>query len=167
MPKEIINQLEAALGETLELLSSFTEKEMNTVPFEGSWTAAQVCRHLYKSESGMDELFYTASKPVDRDPEEKARELKETFLNFDIKMKSPDFIVPEEKQYEKKELEGSLEEAKQKMIDAAKKVNLTEVAPLPDVHPLQGLTKLELVHFVTYHTLRHNHQLKKIREKLQ
>ena len=164
--KSIINQLEAALGETLQLLSSFDEKEMNTVPFEGSWTAAQVCRHLYKSEKGMDELFYAPAKPADRNPAERAENFKELFLNFDTKMKSPDFIAPEDKHYEKKELEGSLEEAKDKMLEAAQNVNLAEMAALPDEHPLKGSTKLEMIYFVTYHTMRHNHQLKKIREKI-
>lgn len=167
MAKEIINQLEAALGETLQLLSSFNEKEMNTVPFEGSWTAAQVCRHLFKSEDGMDELLNTKTQAADRNPEEKAEELKDLFLNFEIKMESPDFIIPENKQYEKEELEGPLENAKNKMIEAALKADLNEMAPLPEGHPFEGNTKLEMVHFITYHTMRHNHQLKTIRKRLK
>jgi len=167
MSKEIINQLEAALGETLQLLSSFNEKEMNTIPFEGSWTAAQVCQHLYKSEDGMDQLLYAPTEQTDRNPEEKAVWLKEIFLNFDTKMKSPDFILPEDKHYDKADLEEPLKATKDKMVEAAHNVNLAEIAPLPDGHPLKGNTKLEMLHFITYHTMRHNHQLKNIREKLQ
>lgn len=167
MSKEIINQLETALNDTLALLASFDEKEMNTVPFEGSWTAAQVCRHLLKSETGMDELLFAPSQVPDRNPEERAAELKDLFLNFEIKMKSPDFILPEEKQYDRAELEKPLKDAKEKMVDAAGKANLNEIAPLPEEHPLHGITKLETVHFVTYHTMRHNHQLRKIKEKVQ
>jgi hypothetical protein len=166
MSKEIINQLDAALGETLQLLSSFNEKELNTVPFEGSWTAAQVCRHLFKSEDGMDRLLYAPTEAADRNPEEKAQGLKDIFLNFEHKMKSPDFIKPEEKHYEKEELEGPLKETKDKMVEAAQQVNLAEIAPLPDGHPFKGNTKLEMLHFITYHTIRHNHQLKNIREKI-
>lgn len=166
MSKEIINQLETALEETLELLSGFNEKEMNTVPFEGSWTAAQVCKHLYKSENGMDELLYAPTHPVDRNPEEKAQKLKGIFLNFETKMKSPEFILPEDRHYKKEELEGPLKETKDKMVEAANKVNLAEIAPLPDGHPFKGNTKLEMLHFITYHTIRHNHQLKNIRAKV-
>ena len=111
----------------------------------------------------MDQLLYAPAQPADRDPEERAASLKDIFLNFETKMKSPDFILPEDKHYEKTELEGPLEETKDKMIEAAQNVNLTEVAPLSDGHPLEGSTKLELVHFITYHTMRHNHQLKKIK----
>jgi hypothetical protein len=139
---------------------------MNAVPFEGSWTAAQVCQHLYKSEKGMDELLYAPTQPVDRNPEEKAQGLKDIFLNFDHKMKSPDFINPEDKHYEKAELEQPLKETKDKMVEAAHKVNLAEIAPVPDGHPFKGNTKLEMLHFITYHTIRHNHQLKNIREKI-
>jgi len=167
MPQEIINQLEAALGETVQLLATFNEQELNTVPFEGSWTAGQVGRHLFKSENGMDELLLAPMEKVDRQPDERAAELKKVFLDFDIKMKSPDFIVPEDKVYDKGELVQSLQTVKDAMLEAAIKAELAELAPLPDGHPLQGNSKLEIVHFITYHTLRHNHQLKKIAERLK
>jgi len=57
MSQQIINQLEEAFNETIILLSSFNEKDINTVPFKDSWTAAQVGRHLFKSEDGIDTLF--------------------------------------------------------------------------------------------------------------
>lgn len=167
MPKEIINQLDAALTETLQLLSSLNEEKINKIPFEGSWTAAQVVQHLYKSIRGMDELLYTPSQQADRNPEEKAQWLKDIFLNYENKMKSPDFILPEDKYYDQSELKDSLENAKDKMTEAAKNSKLEEMAPLPEGHPLNGITKLETLYFVTYHTIRHNHQMKNIREQLQ
>jgi len=167
MSQSIINQLETALEGTLQLLSTFTEKEINTVPFEGSWTAAQVCQHLYKSENGIDQLLYAPAELADRNPGEKTQQFKEIFLNYDIKFKSPDFILPEERHYIKTELEVSLEDVKEKMITAVQNSNLTEVAPLEEGHPLKGSTKLEMIYFVTYHTMRHNHQLERIKEKLQ
>lgn len=166
MHNEIISQLETALVKTIMLLSSFDEKDLNTVPFEGSWSAAQVGRHLYKAESGMDELLLAPTGPADRNPEEKAAELKNLFLDFGIKMKSPDFIVPEDMEYDKEELIASLREVKDKMIPAAKETDLAHLAPLQDGHPLQGHTKLEMMHFMAYHIMRHNHQIEKIREAL-
>jgi len=160
MTGPIINQLEAALDETVQLLSSLTSEEANKVPFEGSWTAAQVAQHLFLSEDGMDQLLQTPAEVVDRQPDANAAELKKMFLNFEIKMKSPDFIVPEDKEFNKEELEHSLQEVKSKMLDAANTTDLSQEAPLPPGHPLQGNTKLEIVHFVTYHTMRHNQQIK-------
>lgn len=167
MATEIIHQLELALDDTLQLLNSFSEKELNTVPFQGSWTAAQVGRHLFKAEEGIDKMFYAPTKAVDRDPSEKAALMKELFLNFDTKMKSPDFILPEEKQYEKTALEDLLKKEKVKVLEAVQNSNLNEEAPLSDEHPLKGSTKLEILHFLTYHTMRHNHQIRNIKEKLQ
>jgi DinB superfamily len=166
MHNEIISKLEAALGETIAHLSSFTEKDLNTVPFEGSWTAGQVGRHLYKSQNGMDGLLLAPAETADRNPEERVKELKDTFLNFEIKMKSPDFIYPEDKEYNKEALIKELQEVKDKMMDAASKADLVQLAPLPEGHPFAGATKLEMVHFMAYHTMRHNHQLEKIKAEV-
>lgn len=166
MPKEIITQLESALNDTLHLVDSLSENDLNKVPFEGSWTAAQVARHLYKSEAGIDQMFYAPSKPVERAPDEKAAWLKELFLNFETKMKSPDFILPEEQHYDKDALGNLLKEEKEKVLEAVNNSNLNEEAVLGDDHPLKGNTKLEILHFLTYHTMRHNHQIRKIKEAL-
>jgi len=167
MEKEISNRLRAALDDTLELLSGFTEKELNTVPYEGSWTAAQVCRHLEKSEMGVDKLLQAPMETADRQPDEKDEWLRDTFLNFEIKFKSPDFILPEEKHYTKNELELSLKDIRDKMLAAVETARLDQMAPLPEGNPLQGFTKMETVLFITYHTTRHNHQLRKIRDAIK
>lgn len=166
MHDAIINELEAALERTLALLSSFSQKELNTVPFEGSWTAAQVCEHLRKAETGMDELLYAPSLPVHRIPDERAAALKKQFLDFGIKMQSPDFILPEDKEYDKEKLAGALRGIKDKMLEAARHTELAHEAPLPEGHPFKGNTKLEMVHFTAYHVQRHNHQLEKIKAAL-
>jgi hypothetical protein len=166
MPQTIINQLDAALGDTLQLLSSFSEKEINKVPFEGSWTAAQVCRHLYKSEDGMDNLFSASATVADRDPEQRAPEYKNILMNYEKKLQSPDFLIPEDKDFDKEKLAADLKKAKDKVLEAVSNTNLNEVPPLQQGHPLEGSTKLELIHFLAYHTIRHNHQLRKIKEKL-
>lgn len=162
MNDSIINQLEAALGETVQLLYSFNQEELNKVPFEGSWTAAQVGQHLFLAENGMDELLLTPTEKADRKQDEKAGQLKDMFLDFNTKMKSPEFIVPQDKAYDKQNLIQSLNDVKNNMLTAAEQADLEELAPLPDGHPLAGHTKLEIVHFVTYHTIRHNRQIKNI-----
>jgi len=167
MDKEIITQLENALGETVSLLSSLNEQELNKVPFKGSWTAAQVGRHLFKSEDGIDELFYATTQPAARQPDEKAEEFKKIFLDFTIKMDSPDFLIPESTDYEKGKLIESLSATKVKVLKALETSNLNQIAPLEDSHPLKGSTKLEIVYFMAYHAMRHNHQIKKIKEAIQ
>jgi len=163
MAQVIIDQLETALNETIYLLKGVDEKNINKIPFEGSWTAAQVGRHLYKSGVGSDALFAAAGEQSQRPADAGVAGLRNMFMNFEVKMKSPDFIIPEDKPFKKEPLINSLAEVKDKMIGAIKKADLNQVAQLPPGHPFYGSTKLELVHFYTYHTLRHNHQLEKIK----
>lgn len=162
MHQEVINELEKALGETISLLSSANEAQINAVPFERSWTAAQTGMHLLKSGTGMDKLFVDPAPVTERVPDENAEELKSIFLDFNKKFESPEFILPEDKHYNKEELLILLKELRPAITEALKKTNLKEVPELPDWNPFKGHTKLELVYFMTYHTQRHNHQIKNI-----
>lgn len=162
----IISQLEKSFNETTQLLSQFSQEEINTVPFKDSWTAAQVGCHLLKSGTGTDNILNESTHPVDRAPDENAENLKKLFLNFENKMQAPDFIIPEDKIYNKEELIFSLKELTKKTIEAAYKSNLSQITSLPDIHPLKGMSKLEMIHFLTYHTMRHNNQIKNIRTSL-
>lgn len=166
MNESIINQLKAALDETVQLLSSFEPDEINKVPFEGSWTAAQAAQHLFLSQKDMDKLLLTQTLEVNRPADANAENLKSIFLNFDQKFKSPDFIDPEDKIYDKSELIKSLQDVESKLVKAAQDANLTQEAPLPPGHPLQGNSKLEIIYFTTYHAMRHNRQITNIKNTL-
>jgi hypothetical protein len=160
MAESIINQLEAVLGETVQLLSSLNNEELNRAPFNGSWTAAQVGQHLLKAETGIDELLLVPTEKAARQPDEKVEETKNIFLDFTAKYQSPDFIVPEEKEYDPAEVIEPLKNNIPNILKAAKEADLTQLAPLPPGHPFEGYTKLEMIHFLTYHTMRHNRQIK-------
>ncbi|AXG73282.1 DinB family protein [Flavobacterium arcticum] len=162
MFQKIINELEEALGETISLLSSAEEAQLNAVPFEGSWTAAQTGIHLLKSGTGMDKLFTAPAPVTERVADKNIEELKSIFLDFSRKMESPEFILPEDKHYNKEELLILLKELRLAITEALKKATLKEVPELPDWNPFKGYTKLELVYFLIYHTQRHNQQIKNI-----
>ena len=81
------------------------------------------------------------------------------FLNFETKFKSPEFIVPEKKKYDKDEVMKAIGASINKLKYARNEVNLSEIINLPI---FGEITKLELLYFVLYHTQRHIHQLKKI-----
>ena len=167
MAKEIIANLEVALGETATLLESFSQDALNKVPFEGSWTAAQVGRHIYKSLEGFDKLFSASGEPANRPADQQAEQFKNMMEDMDNKMKSPEFIVPEDSDYNKMELIQSLNNVKQTVVNAGNGADLETIPELGERHPLNGATKLELVYFMTYHTKRHNHQIAKIRGVVQ
>jgi hypothetical protein len=166
MSQEIIPQLENALEQTISLLGSLSEEQLNTIPFKGSWTAAQVGRHIYKSLDGTGQMLQSPMPVPERNPLERAPEYKNILLDFDRKMESPDFLIPEETAYDRKQLVASIKEVKEEVLPVAEKASLNEEAPLTDGNPLKGSTKLEILHFLAYHTIRHNRQIEKIREAL-
>ena len=145
------------------MMSRLDNKEVNTVPYKDSWTPGMLFRHVSKSLNGMSKAIRTGARPARRDAGEKIPELKQTFLDFSTKLKSPDFIVPEEGPYEKQaileELNNSLMQFKGSSVNA----NLSD---LVEGLPLGDITKLEILHFVLYHTQRHAYQMKKICDSL-
>jgi hypothetical protein len=80
-----------------------------------------------------------------------------------VKFKSPEIIIPDNKIFRKEELIVRLKEMRSKLFTAAATLNLNEVVS----HEILGaMTRLEILSFVLYHTQRHVHQLKRIREKI-
>ena len=78
-------------------------------------------------------------------------------------MQSPDFIIPEEKEYEKKTVLKNLYECLYNLNRAASEI---EPAGLITGLPLGDAAKLELLHFLFYHTQRHLIQMKRITDAL-
>jgi len=156
---ELLTAVEEAITELVTLISSLDETQVNTVPYEGSWTAGQLFSHVTKSISGMAGAMQSESALAGRDPGEKIAMLKNIFLNFSTKMQSPDFIVPDDGPFQKQATIDALTSTFEKMKEGANKANLNG---LVTGLPFGDVTKLELLHFVLYHTQRHLHQLKNI-----
>lgn len=145
----------------LHLVNSFSEKGFNTIPFEGSWTAAQVTDHITKSNKSIVQALSLEGKPADRKPDERTPELAKIFLDFKTKLKSPDFILPTQDYYQKASLIVALESSIGKLKEATSNASLTDAIE----HKAFGeITKLELLYFVIYHTQRHMHQMQHIYE---
>lgn len=165
MQNEISKEFKNTSTELTQLLSSLTQEQLNAVPFEASWTAAQLGEHLHKSY-GVVELLYGSVKSTERDPAEKVKSIKDALLDFDNKMISPDFIVPENKEYDKNTLISSLKESINKITHGAETLKLEETCTAFSLPGLGEMTRIEWIYFVTYHTQRHVRQLKNIAEKL-
>lgn len=170
MTKEILNKnelfvsIDKVMSRVIEMFATLDEREINSIPFKDSWTAAQLMMHIIKSINAMAKVLGMKSGPAARSSDERVPELKKIFLDFSTKLKSPGFIVPENETYDKEttilELEASVSELKEN----AEKSNLDEIT---DKLPLGPITKLEILHFVLYHTTRHLHQLEKICDALK
>lgn len=160
---EIIKELEGTITEFQQLVSSFDEQQLNSVPFEGSWTPAQVALHICMANSGFAEVLNGPVKDADRAPDQSVKDLERIFLDFTIKMDAPAFILPEMKVYNKERLISTLEEIKVDVAKAVKDLDLTQICLAFELPGLGQVTRLEAVYFVIYHTQRHAHQLKNIK----
>jgi len=160
--KLLQTEWEGAAKELIELLSSFSQKQINSVPSEGSWTAGQVAQHLVMSGSGFAELLGGLAKETERAPGEFVAIINSSFLDFSTKMVSPGFVRPALTSYNKESLLRSLESIRESIIEAIKTLDLTETCLAFELPVMGYLTRLEALNFVISHTLRHIHQLKKI-----
>jgi hypothetical protein len=156
---ELLTSIDEVVSQLQGLMSSLDENSINTIPFKDSWTAGQLFRHVTKSINAMSKAMSMEPKPAGRDPGEKISMLKKTFLDFSKKMKSPDFIVPEPGPNEKQTTIENLNKSLKHLKESTSNSNLTDMV---DNLPLGAITKLEILHFVLYHTQRHLHQMKKI-----
>ena len=157
--KELFTSLNNASSKLLTMITSLSEATLNTIPFKNSWTAAQLAAHVTKSNNSIAFALKMEAKPAERDPGERVQELKEMFLDFTTKFQSPDFILPTQDTYEKETLIAKLKRSTELLKEVANRVNLSDIISLP---AFGEITKLELLHFVLYHTQRHSHQLKNI-----
>ena len=160
---DLLTDFETATRSFLEVLHAFNQSAFNVVPFEGSWTAAQVTEHVHKSDSLMVKTLFGPVLETNRPPDEGVEGLKATFLNFSTKLKSPDFIIPSEAKHEKESLLVAFKLTRDKIGEAIKTLGLTATCPFP---VFGDPTRLELVSFIIYHTIRHTRQVRHIAEVL-
>jgi hypothetical protein len=161
----ILSELEAVTGKLLHLLSSFDQEQLNAIPFEGSWTPAQVGHHLYKSYKGLPQLLQAPAKPTERDPAQNAERIKKDFSDLQTKMKAPEFVVPELKIYDREMLLKNLQNTLTSIAETAQSLDLTKTCTAFSFPVYGELTRLEWLYFVIYHTKRHHHQLEKMAEE--
>ena len=157
---KILKEMDEVSLELQQLILPLSEEQMNTIPFKDSWTAAQLATHVKKSNNGMAQAMEMNGKPAERNSVSRVKELREMFLNYSIKFKSPAFIVPADEHYKKEAVIGALKKSNDYLKMNAFKADPNEMIDLPAA--FGEITKLELLHFVVYHTQRHIHQLRNI-----
>lgn len=162
--KELLKSMDDTMIQLIGIVAPLDEHKINTIPYANSWTAAQVLEHIIKSINGMAMVMPQEGKPSTTDAGARIPELKNIFLDFSTKMKSPEFIVPEDKTYQKESLIESLCTCVELLKNTSSTVNLTEQI---ENHPLGPITKWEMLHFALFHTQRHLQQLRNISEVLK
>lgn len=164
---EILSDLAETSGDLFKTLDLFTQDEFNKIPFEDSWTAAQVADHILKSESGIPAVLKGKSKQASRDADEKVREIKSVFLNYDLKMKSPDSVLPSNEKQDKEDISARLKANREELVRLAGSITLEDVFYDFEFPAMGALTGIEWLTFLICHTKRHTQQMKNIADKLK
>jgi len=162
--EELLTDTSITSAELLKQVSLFSEEQLNTVPFEGSWTAGQVAEHL--NLALMADVLYGATEQTKRQPDEKTQMIKDVFLNFEVKLTTQDFILPANITYRKDECIRNLESRWAKINDAVQTLDLSETCTSFSLPVFEEFTRLEWINLFLYHTQRHIQQLKKIYGKV-
>jgi hypothetical protein len=162
MDANLTTQILETNGHLFHILESFDEQAINQLPVPGSWTVAQVANHLQKSDRFISYLLHAPTKDTQRPADEYVKQLKDTFLDFNTRMNSPEMIVPDAGPFDKESLLQELKSGRTAILAAAGQVDLARTTSVES--PLGESTLLELLHFHLFHTQRHIHQLRRIRQ---
>jgi uncharacterized damage-inducible protein DinB len=155
-----IEQLNEATTAMAGMAASVPQSSFNTIPFEGSWTVGQLLQHMIKSDRSTLDALNGDTIPTTRNGDELVEKLRDIFLSTDNKFDAPAFIVPEEQQYDKETMLRLFIEGRDEIIQVLRETDMLETCT---THPvLKDYTRLELVWFIVFHTMRHSRQLERI-----
>ena len=166
MQQQLTKDVHNAITELAEMFASIDENLVNVVPFDGSWTAAQLVQHMIISNGGFLETITGTVEDTARVPDQKVEDIRDTFLNFSVKLQAPEFVRPALIDYDKNTLVESLFSIRNGLDYALEVLDLTKTCTSFKLPALGYLTRLEAAHFILYHTQRHIVQLNRIVARL-
>lgn len=162
MKNPLAEQVADVKKDLLAVLNLFSDENINDTPFAGSWTAGKVAEHILKSAAGVAGALMGPTKTPDRDPEQFVKPISYAFLDFDVKMQSPDFILPSDEPKDKDYLIKALGKTFDDIEKVADSNDLTQICTTFEMPTIGHLSRSEFINFAIVHTKRHIHQLKNI-----
>jgi len=164
--EKILTYLRSTTKELVESLSCFSDQQINMSTEDGRWTAGQVTEHILKSESGLSKILTGKTGPTERNPDEKNEMIETAFLDFSIKMKSPDFIIPSGGPHDKASLLQTFSSLRHQLIELVSDMDLSPTCYDFSLPGMGELTRLEWLCFIICHSTRHIRQLNNIRKSI-
>src|SRR5690349_10791098 len=92
--QKIYTDLQKTLTNLENAFLSIDRNKINTVPFEGSWTAGELMDHVLKSLEGVNAVVHGKTGPIDRAPDQNISQMEKIFLDLNNKFQSPEFVKP-------------------------------------------------------------------------
>jgi hypothetical protein len=164
--RQLLSAFKAGTETFRATLASFDESEINTVTSHGRWSAGQVARHVHLSDRGMIQILNGKLSACLRDPAQNIQHIKADFLDYTNKNESPEFVRPAEQVYSKAKLIEDFLRTRETLETRLGRGTLHLMCddfpfPGPD-----GMSGVELLSFIVYHTERHCHQLEMLKESI-
>ncbi|SFH45997.1 DinB family protein [Pedobacter insulae] len=163
----VLNDFTQTFSDLENVISLFKSENFNEVPFNDSWTPAQVVQHLILANENFAAILNGSTKETTRAIDEQLSRLKSLFLNFELKMKSPVFILPAIGPYDQQQQVEIISNIKNDCLNAITALDLSRTCLDFELPSFELLTRLEAIYFVIYHTQRHTRQLKEIAKFLK
>jgi len=165
--EELIIEIENVNREFIQTLSQFSEKELNKIQQEESWTAGQVTEHIIKSNGGiLTQLLNGDANPTTRPFAEQVDLIKKIFRSED-KMKTAPALEPHQPPHDLEDLMKSLNLQKAHQLKTIREMELTELSSELQFPPApNGLTRYEWLIFMIEHTRRHSKQIENIYKEI-
>lgn len=158
-------QLKQTPDTLVGIIKAFNAQTFNQSTEVSGWTAGQVTDHIIKA-CDIAALLDGNVKSADRDPDALSEGIAKMFLDFTIKMESPDFIIPGNGPFDPQQSIDTLTQIWQTLQQKAAASDLSLLC-LDFEMPVNGaLTRQEWLSFIVVHTQRHIHQLRKIAAEL-
>lgn len=165
MEQKLYQRFKGSTQELLDIIASVGEEKLNVVPTDGDWSIGQVADHLLKSYDIADVLDKKAT-PTNRPADQKEEMIKHLFLDFNIKMKSPEAIRPASDPINKTQLLSALKGRFKQFEEIIRNQDLTLICLDGEIPEFGEFSRLEWIYFTLYHTQRHIHQIKQTLERV-
>ena len=158
--KEGVHQ---TLTDFSKVISELNEKQINQVPFEGSWTAGEVAGHLLRSLKNSSVLLQRNTEASNRAPDEKEEQVIKYFSDTSKKMKNPEFTAPEKNHYTKEEIIDGFKKIEKELTEAVESLDLSMICKSFELPGFGAFTRHEWLTFYLTHVQRHTGQVKRIK----
>ncbi len=153
--------LDSAFRNFKTSLLSIDEDRINEVPFEGSWTPAQVTMHIILATDGVPDRSTAAT---DRSADAMLPAIRPWWEDLSKKFQAPGPLLPDSRERSQSELISELDRVHQKDLNIIGEKELSEICVDFELPTIGYLTRFEWLWFIEMHLKRHSHQLKKIHE---
>lgn len=132
------------------------------MPFNGSWTPAQVATHIILATDGVPD---SSVKPPDREVDSYLSSIRPWWEDMNQKFKSPEPLQPDNEPRLRNELLEELYRVREKDLNLVTQQDLTLVCLDFELPTVGYLTRYEWLWFIQMHLKRHTFQLLNMKKR--